>query len=175
VKKDPALAETALVQKIQLDADVTGQYPYAAAKQNWHDEQFILIDQPGPDGLSGQVRPLHRHTVRQLLLQLTNGLRVEFPLKARIRGGDRLQRSGIDDLLGRLPDPREVISAGVRPGMTSGVSQTFIVSYTSCVHRELCRWGASDSLINADISFYPAPTSHVLGFTRDITIHVTQA
>src|SRR5262249_42061379 len=107
-KIDPSVANTALVQEFQLYAYIAGQNPLAAAKHSRDDEQLILINKPGPDGLRSQVRPSHRNIVRHLSLQAANRLRVEFPLKARLRCRDSRQRFGIDDLIGGLPDPSEV-------------------------------------------------------------------
>jgi len=51
-KIDHSISKTALVQEIQLYAHVAGQDPLAAAKHNRHDEQMILVDEPGPDRVS---------------------------------------------------------------------------------------------------------------------------
>jgi len=51
-KIDHSISKTALVQEIQLYAYVAGQDPLAAAKHNRHDEQMILVDEPGPDRVS---------------------------------------------------------------------------------------------------------------------------
>src|SRR5262245_57438030 len=68
---------------------------------------MILIDEPGPDRLCGEVRSSHRNIVRRLSLQVASRLRVD-PLETRLRCRDDLQRFGIEDLVGRLPDPCEV-------------------------------------------------------------------
>src|SRR4030095_9537966 len=107
-KIDPSVGKTALIQEIQPYAYVAGQAPLAAAKHSRHDEQMILVDEPGPDRVGGEGRTSHRNIERRLSLQLANHLRVEFPLEMRLRCKDGLQRFGIDDLVGRLPDPREV-------------------------------------------------------------------
>ena len=78
MKIDPSIPNTALVQKLQLDADVAGQNPLAAAKHHRCDEQLKLVDQPGPDRLCSQVRARYRNIVRQLSLQVANRLSVEF-------------------------------------------------------------------------------------------------
>src|SRR5215813_10160325 len=107
-KIDHSISETALVQEIQLCAYVAGQDPLAAAKHDRHDQQMILVDEPGPDRVCGEGRSSHRNIVRQSSLQVAKRLRVEFPLQTRLRCRDGLQGFGIDDLVGRLPDPREV-------------------------------------------------------------------
>ena len=82
------------------------------AKCHRHDEQMILVDEPAPNRVLGKRRTRHRNIGTRLSLQLTNRLRVEFPLQ---------------------PRPRQILAnscmAGVSPGITSGVSQTAIVSY----------------------------------------------
>ena len=69
---------------------------------------MILVDEPGPDCMGGKGGTTHRKIVRQLSLQIANQLGIEFSLETRLRCRDDLQRFGIDDLVGRLPDPREV-------------------------------------------------------------------
>src|SRR5215831_18562611 len=113
-KIDHSITKTALVQEIQLYPYVAGQDPPAAANHHRHDEQKILVDEPGPDRVCGEGRTTHRNIVRQLSLQVANRLRVEVPLETRLRCRDGLQRFGIDDLVGGLPDPREV-QRGRRP------------------------------------------------------------
>jgi hypothetical protein len=60
-KIDPSISKTALVQEIQLYAYVAGQHPNASAKQSRHDEQMILVDEPGPDRVAGEGRTGHRN------------------------------------------------------------------------------------------------------------------
>ena len=123
-KIDHSITKTALVQEIQPYAYVAGQDPLAAAKDSRHDEQMILVDEPRPDGMGGEGGTTHRNIVRQLRLQVANHLRIEFPLETRLRCRDGLERFGIDDLVGRLPDPgrsRSVMSANTS---SSGADQS---------------------------------------------------
>src|SRR5262249_37881130 len=113
-KIEHSITKTALGQEIQLYPYVAGQDPPAAANHHRHDEQIILVDEPGPDRVCGEGRTTHRNIVRQLSLQVANRLRVEVPLETRLRCRDGLQRFGIDDLVGGLPDPCEV-QRGRRP------------------------------------------------------------
>src|SRR5262249_51635925 len=69
-KIDHSISKAALVQEIQLYAYVAGQDPLAAAKQNGHDEQVILVDEPSPDRVCGEGRTSHRNIVRQLSLEV---------------------------------------------------------------------------------------------------------
>jgi len=73
-KINHSVSKTALVQEIQPSAYVAGQDPLAAAKHSRHDEQMILVDEPGPDRLCGEVRTSHRNIVRRLSLQVANRL-----------------------------------------------------------------------------------------------------
>jgi hypothetical protein len=92
-KTDHSISKTALVQEIQLYAYVAGQDPLAAAKHDRHDEQMILVDEPGPDRVCGEGRTSHRNILRQLSLQVADRLRLEFPLETRLRC-----RDGLSDL-----------------------------------------------------------------------------
>jgi hypothetical protein len=50
------LGKTALDQEIQPDTYVAGQDPRVTAKHTRHDEQMILVDEPGPDRVGGEGR-----------------------------------------------------------------------------------------------------------------------
>ena len=65
-KIDHSISKTALVQEIQPYAYVAGQDPLAAAKHSRHDEQMILVDEPGPDRMGGEGGTTHRNIMRQL-------------------------------------------------------------------------------------------------------------
>ena len=77
-KIDHSVSKTALVQEIQPYAYVAGQDPRASAKHSRHDEQMILVDEPGPGPKGGEGRTSHPNIERRLSLQLANHLRVEF-------------------------------------------------------------------------------------------------
>ena len=70
---------------------LAGQDPRASAKHSRHDEQMILVDEPGPDGVGGKGRTSHRNIERRLSLQLANRLRVEWPLQ-RVFGVETVSR-----------------------------------------------------------------------------------
>src|SRR6266436_612036 len=55
-KIDHSIGKTALVQEIQPYAYVAGQDPRASAKHSRHDEQMILVDEPGSDRVGGEGR-----------------------------------------------------------------------------------------------------------------------
>ena len=52
-----AVAEAAFVQQFELQAHVVGQGPLAPSDHDGHDEQLVLVDQPGPDRLAGELGP----------------------------------------------------------------------------------------------------------------------
>ena len=53
-KINHSVSKTALVQEIQPYAYVAGQDPLAAAKHSRHNEQLILVDEPGLDHMGGE-------------------------------------------------------------------------------------------------------------------------
>ena len=59
VEVNHAVAETAFVQQLELQADVVGEGPVAASHHDRRDEQVALVDQPGPDRLGGEVGTAH--------------------------------------------------------------------------------------------------------------------
>jgi hypothetical protein len=63
-KIDHSISKTALVQEIQPYACVAGQDPLAAAKHSRHDQQMILVDEPGPDRMGREGATTHRNIVR---------------------------------------------------------------------------------------------------------------
>ena len=73
------------------------------------DEQVVLVDQPGLDRLGGEVGTADGDVASRRRLQLPDRFGVEVALDPRPGAGDRLQRLGVDDLVGRLPDLREVL------------------------------------------------------------------
>jgi hypothetical protein len=50
-----AVAETAFVQQLELQADTVGEGLLAASHHDGRDEQVVLVDQPGLDRLGGEV------------------------------------------------------------------------------------------------------------------------
>src|SRR5215467_13886121 len=53
---DGAAAEPVLLRQRQVQADLVGQGPGAAAHDGRDDEQLVFVYPPGRDGLGGQVR-----------------------------------------------------------------------------------------------------------------------
>src|ERR671911_884948 len=118
---DHAVAETALVQQLELQADIVGEELLAASDHDGCDEQLAFVDQPGPERVAGEVGTADRQLTFRRRLQLTDGLRVEVSLDPGPGRGRVLQRRGVHDLVGALPDLREV-THGLRLGSQSGVS-----------------------------------------------------
>src|SRR5215469_10954231 len=55
-----AVAETAFVQQLKLQANVVGERLFAASHHDGCEEQVALVDQPGLYRLGGKVRTAHR-------------------------------------------------------------------------------------------------------------------
>src|ERR671910_2172880 len=77
---DHAVAETALVQQLQLQADTVGEGLLAASDHDGCDEQLAFVDQPGLERVAGEIRTAHRQVTFRRRLQLTNRLGVEVSL-----------------------------------------------------------------------------------------------
>ena len=56
-KIDHSVSKTAVAQEVQLYAYVVGQDPLVAANHNSHDEQMILVDEPGRIARAARVGP----------------------------------------------------------------------------------------------------------------------
>ena len=63
-KGDSVIRGTVLIQKIQLYAYVAGQDALAAATGHRYNEQMILVDEPGPNRVCGEVRTSHRNRLQ---------------------------------------------------------------------------------------------------------------
>src|SRR5580704_9676314 len=105
---DGAVAEPALFRQCQVQADQVRQGPRAAAHDGRDGEQLVLVHQPGRDGLGGEMCTAHGEVAVGRFLQLADLVRVEVPLDAGPGAVRRLERGGVHDLVGGLPDLREV-------------------------------------------------------------------
>ena len=105
---DTAL-EAAFVQQLELEADAVGQGTLAASHDDRNEEEVVLVDQARPDRLGGEDGTAHGDIPVRPGLHLPDRSGVEVPLQPRPGGGYRLQRTGVHDLVGRLPDPGEVV------------------------------------------------------------------
>ena len=61
---DPPVSKPPLVQELELQPNVIGQHPPAAAKEKRDEEQVNLVDQPRPKGLRGEGWTAHGEVVR---------------------------------------------------------------------------------------------------------------
>ena len=57
---DDPVAETALVEELEVGARVARKRRLARAEEHRMDEQLTLIDEPGPESVRGEVRRLPR-------------------------------------------------------------------------------------------------------------------
>src|SRR6185437_1332978 len=105
---DHAAAEAAMVDQLESDVSVARQRPVAAAHDDRVEEQVVLVDEAGPDRLSGESRPADADVSLGLLLEPPDRLGIELPLDVRLRAGGVVEGSGEDDLLGAAPDLRIV-------------------------------------------------------------------
>src|SRR5215208_3105595 len=72
---------------------------------------MTFVDQPGPEGVGGEFRTPDEDVMRIMRtgrFQLSNRFRIECLLKLRFASGYSLQRPGVHDFVGRLPDLSEV-------------------------------------------------------------------
>src|SRR5829696_4612952 len=69
---DHAVAETALVQQLQLQADIVGEGLLAASHYDGCDEQLAFVDQPGLERVAGEIRTAHRQVTLPRRLQPTD-------------------------------------------------------------------------------------------------------
>src|SRR3954470_14001803 len=105
---DHAAVETARTQQFELDASVAGKRRVAAADDDWVDEQVVLVDEAGPDRLSGEVRPSDADVTLGLRLEPPDRVGIELPLEPGLRARDVAERPREDDLLGAPPDLRVI-------------------------------------------------------------------
>src|SRR4029450_10077261 len=79
-QEDHAVAETAFVQQLELQADAVGKRRCPASHDDGRDEQMPLADEPDPDRLGGEVGTADRDVASRCRLELPDRLRVEIPL-----------------------------------------------------------------------------------------------
>src|SRR3989440_7808084 len=98
-----AVAEAAFVQQFEVEANMVGEGLFAASHYDRRDDEMVLVDQLGLDRLGGELRTAHRDVAYGSDFHLPDGPGVEVPLDPRSGAGCRLERLGVDDLVGRLP------------------------------------------------------------------------
>ena len=120
---DHAAGEAALVAVTRGRHGRRGGRTGAATDDGRPDDQVVLVDQPGADGLRRQPWTVDAEVAVGFGLQPPDRLRVERPLDPRPRAGGLVERGGVDDLVGRLPDLAKFKMTGGRSGTASAVSQ----------------------------------------------------
>src|SRR6266702_19648 len=115
-----AVAEPALVQQFELEPGPVGEELLAAAQHDGPDEQVVLLHQPGGDRMGAEGGTAHGEITLGCRLQVPDRFGVEVWFDPGPGGGGRRQRPGVHDLVGRLPDLRELPRAG-RLGRGGGV------------------------------------------------------
>src|SRR5207248_10350262 len=98
------VAEPALLEQLQLDAGVAGECGLAFTDEHRMDEELALIDQPGVERVRGEGRPADGQVAGGGRLHVADRIGVEVAREPRVGGRDDVQRRGVDDLVGRLPD-----------------------------------------------------------------------
>ena len=89
-----AVSESALIEKLELRADVVWQGALAASDDDWAQEQMTLVDQPGADCVAGELGTADCDVGLRGLLEPPNGVWIELALDPRPRAGYRLKRPG---------------------------------------------------------------------------------
>jgi hypothetical protein len=102
------VAETALVLQFETEADIVRQGLLAASHHDGRDEQVTLVDEPGSERVSSELRAAHGEVTFRGRFRLSYRASVELPLDPRAGARHRLQGLGVHDLVGRPPDLREV-------------------------------------------------------------------
>ncbi len=109
---DPA-REAVHAQQVEVGAEVFGERRCAASHRDRGDEQVHLVDHPGDQGLPREVRTPDREITSCGLLHPEHRLRVEGSLDPRPGTRGRVERLRVHDLVGTLPDRREVTGDGI--------------------------------------------------------------
>jgi hypothetical protein len=80
------VAESVLVEKLELGTRVGGQRGFPPPEDDRPDEQLELVDQPGHESLCCEVRATHDEIRVGGGLEVVDCLRVELAFKAGVRG-----------------------------------------------------------------------------------------
>src|SRR3989442_12888622 len=99
MKEYGAITEPMFVQQLELDAGSAGEELLAGSHDCRHDEEFVLVDQPSPDRLGGEIGAANGEVAFRLSFELPDRLRVEVPLDPRRCTGHLLECPGVHDLL----------------------------------------------------------------------------
>jgi len=105
VEVNDAVSEPALIEELELRADVVWQGALPASRHDRAQEQMALVDQPRADCVAGELGTPDCDVGPRGLLELPDGVSIELALDSRPRAGYRLKRPGLHDLLSCPPDP----------------------------------------------------------------------
>src|SRR2546427_7141681 len=109
VEIDRAVAEPAFVQQLEIQTDVVaGKRAFGASHHDRHEKEVILVDHSSLDRLCRKLGTTDGYVPRRCRLQLPHRFRIELSLDSGSLARCRLQRLGVDDLFGRLPDLGEI-------------------------------------------------------------------
>src|SRR4029079_12087400 len=106
---DDPVGEASVILQWELHAGVVWERLVASPNDHRRNEQVIVVDQTGLHCLAGEVGASYRDVAVSDVLELADSARIEALRDPGLRARDRVQRGGIDDLVGRLPDPRIVL------------------------------------------------------------------
>ena len=87
---------------------MAGKARCAPADQHGHQVEVAFIHQPGGEGMLGERRATHRDVMVRRRTQLPDGVGVEGARDARPARRCGFKRRGVHDLVGGLPNLREV-------------------------------------------------------------------
>src|SRR5262245_24605776 len=87
VEVDRAVAEPALVDELEGHVDAVREGALAASDDHGHLEKVVLVDQPGPDRLGGELGPTYGEVAFRRRLQLSHRLGVEVAIDVSPRAG----------------------------------------------------------------------------------------
>src|SRR5882762_6055816 len=103
-----AVAESVLVEELEVGADARREGRLSAAEDHGPDEQLALVHEAGLEGPGSEVRPADGEVAGGFGLQFLDGVGVEVSFEASGGCRDCGQGGGVDDLVGRPPGTREV-------------------------------------------------------------------
>src|SRR4051794_16415100 len=93
-----AVAESVLVEEIEVGAHVGRECGLAATEDHWPDEQSELVDQSGHEGRCREAGATHEEIPTGGCFQVVYRTGVEVTFEPGVRGGRRGQARGVDDL-----------------------------------------------------------------------------
>src|SRR5690606_6695442 len=104
-----AVAEAPLVQQLEVQPDAGGNGGGAAPDDRQHEEEAALVYEAIAEGEDGELGAADAEVTVRARLHLAHGVGGKLALDARAGGRGRLERAGVDDLLGRAPDLRVLL------------------------------------------------------------------